>query len=188
MAGRDRFSGQFPEVIARARAGEPAALERIFVALAPVVEGYLRLQGASEPEDLTSEVFLGVLRNVGRFTGDEAAFRSWVFTIAHRRLLDDRRARGRRPDIEPLEEVADPRDDHDVEIEVDRAMSVRRIEQLCDALSPDQRDVLLLRLVGDQTIEEIAAVLDRTPGAVKALQRRGARGSGRQLCRGGERQ
>lgn len=185
MAGRDRFAGQFPEVIARARAGEPAALEQIFIALAPVVEGYLRLQGATEPDDLTSEVFLGVLRNLGRFDGDESAFRSWVFTIAHRRLLDDRRSRGRRPNLEPLDEVPERPDDHDVEVEVDRALSARRIEQLCATLSRDQRDVLLLRLVGDQTIEEIAATLGRSPGAVKALQRRGFRAIGRQLEREG---
>jgi RNA polymerase sigma factor (sigma-70 family) len=185
MAGRDRFGGQFPGVIERARAGEPAALERIFTALAPVVEGYLRLQGALEPEDLTSEVFLGVLRNLQRFEGDEPAFRSWVFTIAHRRLLDDRRSRGRRPNLEPLENIPERPDELDVENEVDRAMSARRIEELCDTLSPDQRDVLLLRLVGDMTIDEIATTLDRTPGAVKALQRRGFRAIGRQLEREG---
>ena len=91
MPRRDRFDGEFDDVIAGARAGSPRAFERIFTTLAPVVTGYLRLQGAAEPEDLTSEVFVAVLRNVGSFDGDEAGFRSWVFTIAHRRLLDERR-------------------------------------------------------------------------------------------------
>lgn len=185
MAGRDRFAGQFPEVFEAARAGEPAALEQIFTALSPVVEGYLRLQGATEPEDLTSEVFLGVLRNLDRFTGDEPAFRSWVFTIAHRRLLDDRRARGRRPDIEPLDAVHDRPDSVDVPAQVDDGMSTERVHQLCDRLSPDQRDVLLLRLLGDLTIDEIAAALGRTTGATKALQRRGFRAIARLLEREG---
>jgi hypothetical protein len=91
MPGRDRFDGDFDAVLTAARAGEARGIERIFVALSPVVEGYLRLQGAAEPQDLTSEVFLAVVRNIGSFAGDEASFRSWVFTIAHRRLLDERR-------------------------------------------------------------------------------------------------
>ncbi|HEX6423062.1 MAG TPA: sigma factor, partial [Acidimicrobiales bacterium] len=69
-------------MIAGARAGSARAFERIFTTLSPMVTGYLRLQGAAEPEDLTSEVFVAVLRNVGSFGGDEAGFRSWVFTIA----------------------------------------------------------------------------------------------------------
>ena len=103
MAHRDRFDGEFESVLAAARTGSPRAHERIFRALAPVVHGYLRLQGATEPEDLTSEVFLAVLRNLGSFDGDEPGFRSWVFTIAHRRLLDERRRAVRRPAPAPLE-------------------------------------------------------------------------------------
>ena len=82
---------RFESALAAACTGSPEAYTRIFTALAPVVEGYLRLQGASEPEDLTSEVFLAVLRNLRTFEGDEPGFRSWVFTIAHRRLVDERR-------------------------------------------------------------------------------------------------
>ena len=107
MAHRDRFDGEFESVLAAARTGSPRAHERIFHALAPVVQGYLRLQGASEPEDLTSEVFLAVLRNLGSFEGDEPGFRSWVFTIAHRRLLDERRRAVRRPAPAPLDEAPD---------------------------------------------------------------------------------
>jgi RNA polymerase sigma-70 factor (ECF subfamily) len=70
MPGRDRFDGEFDTVLAAARAGEARGVERIFLVLSPVVEGYLRLQGAAEPQDLTSEVFLAVVRNIGSFEGD----------------------------------------------------------------------------------------------------------------------
>ena len=63
----------------------------------PRVLGYLRAQGAREPEDLTSEVFLRVFDRLPQFTGDEPHFRSWLFTIAHRILIDDARRRQRRP-------------------------------------------------------------------------------------------
>lgn len=173
MAHRDRFDGQFDTVLAAARTGSPGAFEQIFTALSPVVEGYLRLQGAAEPEDLTSEVFVAVLRNIGSFTGDEPGFRSWVFTIAHRRLLDERRRVLRRPPADPLGDAPDRPAPDDVERTVEQALGTARVRALCERLSADQRDVLLMRLLGRLTVDEVAAALGKTPGSVKALQRRG---------------
>jgi len=173
MAHRDRFDGEFESVLAAARTGSARAQERIFTELAPVVQGYLRLQGASEPEDLTSEVFLAVLRNLGTFEGDEPRFRSWVFTIAHRRLLDERRRAVRRPAAAPLDEAPEQPARDDVERTVVEALGAEQVRRLCERLSDDQRDVLLMRLLGRLTVDEVAALMDRTPGSVKALQRRG---------------
>jgi RNA polymerase sigma factor (sigma-70 family) len=173
MAHLDRFDGEFDNVLVAARSGSPQALTRIFTTLAPVVSGYLRLQGAYEPEDLTSEVFLAVLRNLGSFEGDEAGFRSWVFTIAHRRLLDERRRTVRRPPPVPLSEAPDTAAPDDVERTVVDALADENVRALCRRLSADQRDVLLMRLLGRLSIDEIAALMGRTPGSVKALQRRG---------------
>jgi len=84
-------------VLPAARAGAEWAWERIYRELAPTVTGYLRAHGAGEPEDLTGEVFLQVVRGLERFEGGERAFLAWVFTIAHRRVVDDLRRRARRP-------------------------------------------------------------------------------------------
>ena len=190
MGQRDRFDGQFAAVLAAARDGAPWALERMFSALAPAVTGYLRVQGSVEPEDLTSEVFVAILRNLRNFQGDEAGFRSWVFTIAHRRLLDERRRRARRPPPEPLTDTAgalapnSPAGD-DVVGAVERSLGAERVRALCERLVPDQRDVLLLRLLGDLSIEQIAGALGKSNGAVKALQRRGLAAVGRLLEREG---
>ena len=181
MTGVDRFDGEFDAVLAAAQRGAPAAFERIFTALSPVVVGYLRTQGAHEPDDLTSEVFVAVLRNVRRFSGDEAGFRSWVFTIAHRRLLDERRSLGRRPQFTELAVVLDRPAPDDVEAAVQTSLGDAWVRELCDRLSPDQRDVLLMRLFGRLTVDEVAAALDKTPVAVKALQRRGFRAVARAL-------
>jgi RNA polymerase sigma-70 factor (ECF subfamily) len=190
MGQRDRFDGQFDAVLAAAQAGAPWALERMFMALAPAVAGYLRVQGSAEPEDLTSEVFIGVLRGLDDFRGDEPGFRSWVFTIAHRRLLDERRRRVRRPPPEgladtggaPAHEAPAP---EDVEAAVDESLGRERVRGLCERLVSDQRDVLLLRLVADLSIEQIATMLGKSTGAVKALQRRGLTAVGRLLEREG---
>jgi RNA polymerase sigma factor (sigma-70 family) len=190
MGQRDRFGGQFDAVLAAAHDGAPWALECMFTTLAPVVTGYLRVQGSVEPEDLTSEVFVAVLRNLRDFRGDEPGFRSWVFTIAHRRLLDERRRRARRPPPEHLADApetfaSDLPAPEDVEAAMDRSLGAERVRALCDQLVPGQRDVLLLRLVGDLSIEQVAHALDKSTGAVKALQRRGLLAIGRLLEREG---
>lgn len=177
----DRFDGEFDAVLSAAQDGAPWAFERIFRALSPVVRGYLRLQGAAEPDDLTSEVFIAVLRNVGTFRGDEAGFRSWVFTIAHRRLIDERRRAVRLQLVVPMEDDFDAPSSIDVAETALDALGVERVRDLCERLVPDQRDVLLLRLLGRMMVDEVAAILDKTPGAVKALQRRGFRAIGRIL-------
>ena len=168
-----RADAAFEAVLARARAGAPSAWDQLFRQFAPAVAGYLRLRGSSEPDDLTSEVFIAVFRNLGSFTGTEANFRSWIFVIAHRRLQDERRRRTRRPAVAD-EEFDESRGAAVGNVEEDalRLMATERVEAICTRLAPDQRDVLLLRIVGDLTIEQIAEALDKSPGAVKQLQRR----------------
>lgn len=164
----------FDSLLTAAQTGAPWALERLYHAMAPAVLGYLRVQGAAEPDDVTNEVFLGVLTKVGSFRGPEEKFRSWVFTIAHSRLIDQRRRAGRRP--QSIDEYGDADVDvagGDAEDDALRRMSEERVRKLCGRLVPDQRDVLLLRLMAGLSIEAIAAALGKSEGAVKALQRRG---------------
>ncbi len=185
--GRDpvapRLGEQFEQVLAAAQAGAPWALERLWQELSPVVAGYLRVQGATEPEDLTSDAFLAAFKGLRSFSGGEAQFRSWVFTIAHHRLTDERRRAARRPvrvdgDVPELASG-------DVEEEAARRMATERVRRLCEGLVADQRDVLLLRMLADLTIDDIAEALGKTPGAVKALQRRGLAAIRRQMERQG---
>ena len=164
----------FDSVLFAARAGAEWAWARIYADLAPPVAGYLRAHGAADPEDLLGEVFLQVVRGLDRFSGSEPAFRAWVFTIAHRRLVDDLRRRARRPavPVEPatLSDAAGP--GGDVVEEAFAGLDAEQVRAAIDELPPDQRAVLLLRILGDLTIEQIAEAVGKRPGAVKALQRR----------------
>jgi RNA polymerase sigma-70 factor (ECF subfamily) len=160
------------EILTRARTGDADAWRRLYRAYAGRVAGYLRVQGVADPEDLTSDVFLQVFRHLGRFRGGEAEFRSWLFVIAHRRLIDERRRMSRRTEV-PLDGDIDQLATSETESDALARVGTQRVQQLCERLGPSQRDVLLLRLVADLTVEQVAGVVDKSPGAVKALQRRG---------------
>lgn len=174
VSGSKALSAEtFVEVLGAARLGAAWAFEVIYRSLAPSVVGYLRLQRVEDPEDLSSEVFVGIFRNLAGFDGDQSAFRSWVFAIAHRRVVDDHRRRARRPTSAELEVNAmDFAGSEDTEEEAMARLSRERVVSLCDHLSPDQRDVVLLRLLGDLSLEETASALGKSVGAVKALQHR----------------
>ena len=171
---RARIGPDFDSVLRAAQAGAPWALERLYQVFSPAVLGYLRIQGAADPEALANEVCLGVFQRIGTFAGDEDRFRSWVFTIAHSRLIDDRRRTSRRPQTVP-DATALPAEGPGGNAEEDALarLSSRRVRSLCEELVPDQRDVLLLRLMAGLTVDAIAESLGKSEGAVKALQRRG---------------
>jgi RNA polymerase sigma-70 factor (ECF subfamily) len=134
------------------------------------------MHGALDPDDLASETFLDVFRGLGGFAGDEQGLRSWVFTIAHRRLVDDWRRRGRRPQLaDGGEELLPDAVGGDVEDDVLTRLGTEAVHRLCAGLPADQRSVLLLRVLADLTVEQVAEVLGRSVGSVKALQRRGLR-------------
>jgi RNA polymerase sigma-70 factor (ECF subfamily) len=164
----------FDSVLVAARDGADWAWAELYAEFAPRVTAYLRAHGAAEPEDLTGEVFLQVVRGLDGFAGGEPAFRAWLFTIVHRRLVDDLRRRSRRPAAPTEHDVLEAAagSGGDVHDDAGAALDEERVRAAIEALPRDQRAVLLLRILGDLTIEEIARAVGKRPGAVKALQRR----------------
>ncbi|MCU1601365.1 MAG: polymerase subunit sigma-70 [Frankiales bacterium] len=161
------------DLLPPAQAGEAWALTALYEQLAPKVAAYLRARGASEPEDLTSEVFLTVFPKLATLTGGAAGLRTFTFSVAHARLVDDLRRRGRREPTVPYEPAGDPRTSPSGEDEAVTNLQAERVRALLDRLLPDQRDVLVMRILGDLSIEQVAQALGRSEGAVKQLQRRG---------------
>jgi RNA polymerase sigma factor (sigma-70 family) len=179
------LGASFDQVLWAAKADAGWALTRLYESLAPAVAGYLRRRRVSDPEDLTSEVFLAAFSKLRSFEGDEAQFRSFVFTIAYRRVVDDKRSQARTVATESLETGgvgenkggrSDPAED-----DAFRSLGTELVQSLLDGLPPDQRDVLALRLIADMTVEQVASALGKQPGAVKALQRRALANLRRQL-------
>lgn len=157
----------------RARQGDPAAWAEIYRWLSPQVLGFLRARGAAEPEDVLGEVFVQAVRDFDSFTGTETDFRSWVFSIAHHRLIDEARRGARRP-VDPVapESIAAHSEAPDPGAEAMARIGTGEVIRLLATLSEDQKSVVLLRVLGGLTVPEVARVVGKRPGAVKQLQRR----------------
>lgn len=129
-------------------------------------------------------MFIAVVRGVGRFEGDETSFRSWVLTIAHRRLTDEFRRRGRRP-----EELFEPNvlrerlggDPGSAEQEALERLASAGVLDALERLTPDQRAVITLRVIADLPIKEVADLLGKPVTAVKSLQHRALAALGRRI-------
>ncbi len=170
-AARSTPGTEFDGLLDAARSGTGWACTHIYESLAPGVAGYLRARGADEPDDLVSEVFLRVFSGCRSFSGDEAQFRTWVFTIAHSRLVDAWRVKDRGPEVGVLDEERCDRQGLAVPGADEQAMdrlAVEEVDHLLDVLTSDQRDVLSLRIVTQMSVEEVATVLAKPPGAIKA--------------------
>lgn len=173
-------------MLSAAKEGAPWAFRWLFDAYAGPLTGFVRARGARDPEGLANEVFLRCFRGIADFQGDDSGFRAWVFTIARNLLVDERRFVGRRPDTAELDEAALVRHaGGDVEQEALDRFGAEWVREALEELSADQRDVLLLRMVGELKVTEVAEILGKRPTAVKALQRRGLSALKRKLQREG---
>lgn len=136
-----------------------------------VVAGYLRTCGIDDPDDVTSDVFVSMVRGLPRFDGDEAAFRSWLMTIAHRRMVDSWR-RSSKDQEQPVDQLDRLGVEAVVFDELRSDLLDPVVVSALRGLTVDQREVLALRFLADLSIETVAAVTGRPPGAVKSLQHR----------------
>jgi RNA polymerase sigma-70 factor (ECF subfamily) len=163
-------SAGFAETLTAAQRGDGRAFERLLAPVLRDVAGYLRAQVRTEAEDLLQDVLVSVYRALGRFVGDEAQFRTWLFTCARHRVIDHRRAPRR---TSPLGDGADLLPASvDVEAEAIGRVSATGTLALLDRLPEMQRQVLLLRIVGQLDVAETAAVLSLRSGTVRVLQHR----------------
>ena len=97
------------DALPRAQTGEPAALSLIYQSLSPAVLGYFVGRGSEDPEALTQEVFLAVFSRLESVTGGLPGLRTFTFSVAHARLVDEVRRRARAPVLVGYEVDGDPR-------------------------------------------------------------------------------
>lgn len=162
----------FASVLRAAQVRAKWAVAALWVEYSPAVRAFVTARGSREPDDLTSDVFLVVFEKLPTFSGDAAAFRSFVFTLAYRRLVDELRMRSRRGETVELLDHEDPRTTSSAEDSAIDRLANERTVQLLLKLPAAQADIMMLRIVADLTVEQVAQVVGKNPSAVKALQRR----------------
>lgn len=160
---------EFEQALNRAVDGDAEGLARLWRAYQPLLLRYFRGRLPDAAEDLASAVWIDVARALFAFDGDEEGFRGWLFTIAHRRLVDEHRRRQRRPEqsmAEAYEGLAPDDVDTDA-LPLDAALTLIR------RLPPDQAEAVLLRVVADLDVSAVADIMQRSEGSVRVLVHRG---------------
>lgn len=162
-------------MLARARSGDEVGFLELWRQLQPRLLRYLRVLGCDDADDVASETWLQVIRDLPKFKGSEDDFRRWLFTVGRHRAIDAARARRRHQTV-PMAAGADALvDDEMVEDQVLYALSVRSAVKLLAALPVDQAEVVALRVLAGLDTSAVAGMLGKSPGAVRVALHRGLR-------------
>jgi RNA polymerase sigma-70 factor (ECF subfamily) len=176
--GKFRVLGDDAELTAAvlaAQDGDENAFRTVYRAVHPRLLGYVRtLVGDPDAEDVTSEAWLQIARDLDRFSGDADRFRGWAARIARNRALDHIRMRGRRPAIGGDEtELTGKPADSDTAGEAIEALATGRTLSLIAQLPQDQAEAVVLRVVVGLDAKTAAETLGKRPGAVRTAAHRG---------------
>jgi RNA polymerase sigma-70 factor, ECF subfamily len=164
------LEAEFESILVAAQAGGEWAIARLYREHNPGLLRFLASRAGDGGEDLAQETWMGVAHGLPNFTGDERAFRAWLFTIAHRRLVQRWRDVERRPSS-PMA----PEDLQAIAVGSDPGESVTAraaAAELVAGLPPEQAEVVLLRVVGGFEAAEVGEIVGKSAGAVRVLQHR----------------
>ena len=130
---------------------------------------YVRLKNQAESEDLTQEVFIKAINAIGSYKYEGAPFASWLFRIAHNQVIDFVRKRDKQKTTS-LDEALSYAGNDDPVTETEYRYEVAELTIAIEQLSPAQREVVSLRFIAELTIAEVAKILGKSEGTIKALQ------------------
>jgi RNA polymerase sigma-70 factor (ECF subfamily) len=177
------YDGELGAAVARAQDGDEAAFAVAYRIVQPGLLGYLRGIVGDEAEDVASDAWLEIARDLGRFKGDGAGFRGWTATIARHRALDHLRRQRVRPRATALEqdmlELPGAHSTHEQALET---LSTEHALSLVRGLPRDQAEAVLLRVVVGLDGPSAARVLGKRPGAVRTAAHRGLKQLARRLA------
>jgi RNA polymerase sigma factor (sigma-70 family) len=181
------YDGELGAAVARAQDGDETAFAVAYRIVQPGLLGYLRGLVGDDAEDVASDAWLEIARDLGRFKGDGPGFRGWTATIARHRALDHLRRRRVRPRTGAIDQdVLDLPGPHSTAEQALESLSTARALELVRGLPRDQAEAVLLRVVVGLDGPAAARVLGKQPGAVRTSAHRGLKRLARQLGVGGE--
>lgn len=174
--------GELGAAVARAQEGDEAAFAVAYRMVQPGLLGYLRGIVGDDAEDVASDAWLEIARDLGRFKGDGAGFRGWTATIGRHRALDHLRRQRSRPRAAVLEQdVLELPAAHNTPEQALESISTEYALALVRGLPHDQAEAVLLRVVVGLDGPAAARVLGKRPGAVRTAAHRGLKRLARQL-------
>jgi RNA polymerase sigma-70 factor (ECF subfamily) len=151
----------------RARSGEEDGFMEIWRTLHPPLLRYLTAGRNDSPEDVASETWLQVVRDLSKFEGDGRDFRAFLFTVARNRAIDAGRARAVRPVIALVPEAAERGSAPSAESLVMEEFSTRSAVELVASLPADQAELVMLRVVAGLDVAVVAEMVGKKPGTVR---------------------
>lgn len=154
-----------------ARLGDAEALGMLYEHYFPRVFRYVvsRLRSNEDAEDVTEEIFLRIIDNIGSFEWRGLPFGAWVFRIARNEVVSHvRRQKTRGQNTQLTESIPDESRDHAEQVEID--LTFRVVQQAIEKLPEAQRQVVTLRFVAGLSVAETAQALKKTENNVKVLQ------------------
>ncbi|HEX4865904.1 MAG TPA: sigma-70 family RNA polymerase sigma factor [Acidimicrobiales bacterium] len=167
----------FAAMLQAAQLGQEWAFAALYRGLNARVLRYFASRVPDIAEDLAAETWMGAARTLGTFQGDESGFRAWLFTIAHRRLVQHWRESARRPPAEPSNDL-DAGHTEAGEVEdsaLEAVIAQQAATTIAETLTSDQAEVVLLRVLAVIDVEEVARILGKRPGTVRGLQHKAVR-------------
>lgn len=172
MLGDD---AELTAAVLAAQDGDETAFRTVYRSVHPRLLGYVRtLVGDPDAEDVASEAWLQIARDLDRFSGDADRFRGWAARIARNRALDHIRMRGRRPAIGGDEtELTGKPGDADTADEAMESLATGDAMALIAQLPQDQAEAVVLRVVVGLDAKSAAQTLGKRPGAVRTAAHRG---------------
>ena len=157
-------------LVRRAKEGDQEAFAQLYEEYFDKIYRYvtIRIGDKMEAEDITQQVFLNAIKAISSFKWRGVPFSAWLFRIAHNQVVDYLRKRKKRVSV-PLEEslIAGDSDPQGI---FERKLNIERLISATKKLTLAQQEVISLRFAGEMSVAEVAKVMGRSEGAVKALQ------------------
>lgn len=161
------------QLIKRAKSHDARALSDLYRRHADAVFRYVyyRVGDREVAEDLVGEVFVRALEGLPAYQDTGTPFEAWLYRIAHARVVDYyRRQKVRR--AAPLDESLTSSEEPDLSQLAAQRDDVRRVWNAVRHLTDDQQQVISLRFIAGYSTAEVASVMGKTEGAIRALQHR----------------
>ncbi|CCH18802.1 Putative RNA polymerase ECF-subfamily sigma factor [Micromonospora lupini str. Lupac 08] len=168
------MTAELSEAVTAAQAGDEDAFRFLYRSLQPGLLRYLTALVGADAEDVASETWLQISRDLPHFTGGE--FRAWTVTIARNRAMDHLRRLRRRPSLPvPVQALTELAGDGDTAERAGETISTEAALALIATLPPREAEAVLLRAVIGLDAESAGRVLGRRAGAVRTAAHRGLR-------------